>query len=92
MIQVILYLAIESVIIASIILSTQAMDLMLLRIAGKTCGLGLNPDLEFFCITEAIDESSPFGTNYMLATFGFMVIYLITIKRNDFIFTLLTFC
>ena len=77
MIQVILYLAIESLVIASIILSTQSMDLMLLKIAGKTCGLGVHPKLGFFCITEAIDESSPFGTDYMLATFGFMVIDLI---------------
>ena len=74
MIQIILYLAIESMIIASIILSSQAMDLMLLRLAGKTCGLGIHPNFSFFCIDKAMEESSPFGSDYMLATCGFLVI------------------
>ncbi|CAG8661349.1 21015_t:CDS:2 [Rhizophagus irregularis] len=72
-IQIILYLSIESVIIASIILSAQSMDLMLLKWAGKTCGLGFHPNLGFFCINDAIDESSPFGSNYMMASLGFMI-------------------
>ncbi|GBC08293.1 hypothetical protein RclHR1_00800020 [Rhizophagus clarus] len=72
-IQIILYLSIESVIIASIILSSQAMDLMLLRWAGKTCGLSLHPNLGFLCVKDAIDGNSPFGSSYMLASLGFVI-------------------
>lgn len=60
------------------------MDLMLLKWAGKTCGLGFHPNLGFFCINDAIDESSPFGSNYMMASLGFMVIYFLS--RCDFYF------
>ncbi|RIA89508.1 hypothetical protein C1645_850870 [Glomus cerebriforme] len=44
------------------------MDLMLLRWADKTCGLGFHPNFGFFCINDAIDVNSPFGSNYMLAS------------------------
>ncbi|CAG8494149.1 1823_t:CDS:2 [Funneliformis mosseae] len=72
-VQIILYLAIESIIIASIILSAQAMDWMLLKLTGRTCGFSLHPDLGFICVDEETNENSPFGSNYMLATSGFMI-------------------
>ncbi|CAI2190965.1 16310_t:CDS:2 [Funneliformis geosporum] len=72
-VQIIMYLAIESIIIASIILSAQAMDWMLLKIAGRTCGFSLHPDLGFICVDEETNENNPFGSNYMLATSGFMI-------------------
>ncbi|CAG8531129.1 3825_t:CDS:2 [Funneliformis mosseae] len=41
---------------------TQAMDWTLLKL---TCG--------FICVDEETNENSPFGSNYMLATSGFMI-------------------
>ncbi|CAG8756067.1 2546_t:CDS:1, partial [Racocetra fulgida] len=71
-VQMIVYLAIESFIIASIIISAQSLDGLFVTVFGMTCGISLSPDSGWLCIKELGDESSPFGNRWMLLTAGFM--------------------
>lgn len=71
-IQIIVYLAIESFIIASIILSAQSLDSLFVTFFGRTCGISISPDSGWLCTEELGDESSPFGNRWMLLTAGFM--------------------
>ncbi|CAG8523875.1 27131_t:CDS:2 [Dentiscutata erythropus] len=76
-IQIIVYLAIESFIIASIILSAQSLDSLYITLFGVTCGVGIYPDSGWLCIRELGDEASPFGERWMFLTAGFMRIPII---------------
>ena len=64
----------QSVNIASIVLSAQTMDSLLITIIGKTCGIGIYPDTGFFCLSEQKAVGSPFEARYMLLTAGYLVI------------------
>lgn len=59
--------------IASIILSAQTMDSLVISIIGKTCGIGIHPDAGFFCVNRQKAEGSPFEERYMLLTAGYLV-------------------
>ncbi|CAG8798602.1 253_t:CDS:2, partial [Cetraspora pellucida] len=72
LIQISLFVSLQSVNIASILLSAQSMDTLLISLFGKTCGLGISPKSGFYCINQQGDYNSPFGTNYMVATLGFV--------------------
>jgi hypothetical protein len=64
----------QSVNIASIILSSQAMDSLLISAIGKTCGVGIHPDIGFFCVNKQKATGSPFEERYMFLTAGYLVI------------------
>ncbi|CAG8766920.1 10610_t:CDS:2, partial [Racocetra persica] len=72
LIQLSLFISLQSVNIASILLSSHSLDTLLISLFGKTCGLGIYPQSGIYCVYEQGDYASPFGTNYMVATFGFM--------------------
>ena len=84
----VLYGSLQSVNIASIVGSAQAFDSIFVGIFGGTCGLGIAPLSGIYCVTETIDSNSPFGSNYMLVTLGYLVVIAIvipltTININD---------
>ncbi|CAG8722558.1 13198_t:CDS:2, partial [Dentiscutata heterogama] len=81
-IQIIVYLAIESFIIASIILSAQSLDSLYITLFGVTCGVGIYPDSGWLCIRELGDEASPFGERWMLFTVGFMTTLLFVVPMT----------
>ncbi|KAI7851551.1 hypothetical protein BDC45DRAFT_428038, partial [Circinella umbellata] len=72
--QLILFLALQAVNIASIILAAQTLDSMLLTLFNGTCGLGISPG-RWFCISErSVLGNSPFSSDdYYIFTFGYLV-------------------
>jgi hypothetical protein len=73
LIQTGLFISMQSFNIASIILSAQTMDSLVISIIGKTCGIGIHPDAGFFCVNRQKAEGSPFEERYMLLTAGYLV-------------------
>ncbi|KAG9297692.1 hypothetical protein G9A89_011207 [Geosiphon pyriformis] len=72
-IQIVLFISIQSVNIAAIILSSQSMDSLLLSLAGHTCGVGIYPRYGIFCVNSHGPQNSPFGNDFMLVTAGFLI-------------------
>ncbi|KAI9496786.1 hypothetical protein BDB00DRAFT_952354 [Zychaea mexicana] len=72
--QIVLYLALQAVNVASIILSAQTLDSMFLTLFDGTCGLGVSPG-RWFCISErSVLGNSPFSADdYYIFTFGYLV-------------------
>ncbi|KAI9254619.1 hypothetical protein BDA99DRAFT_552625 [Phascolomyces articulosus] len=72
--QIILFLALQAVNVASIILAAQTIDSMLLTIFNGTCGLGVSPG-RWFCISErSVLGNSPFSPDdYYIFTFGYLL-------------------
>ncbi|RHZ72484.1 hypothetical protein Glove_242g37 [Diversispora epigaea] len=81
-VQLTLYIAIQSFIISSIIISSQTMDSLMISLAGKTCGIGIHPTTGFFCVREQGLTGSPFGKDYMLITVGFLISLAIVIPAS----------
>ncbi|GBB96910.1 hypothetical protein RclHR1_02870008 [Rhizophagus clarus] len=75
----ILFLSIESMIIATIALTSQAFDAILVRFFGSTCGIGLYPDKGWICVQNLNDFISPFGNRLMFVTGGFMITFVLVI-------------
>nr|CAG8453998.1 2773_t:CDS:10 [Entrophospora candida]CAG8471781.1 10428_t:CDS:10 [Entrophospora candida] len=69
MTQCILFISIQSINIACIILSAQTMDSLMISLLGKTCGIGIYPDSGVFCVYKQLPDGSPFGDKTMLVTF-----------------------
>ncbi|KAJ3371456.1 hypothetical protein HDU91_005287 [Kappamyces sp. JEL0680] len=69
----ILYGSIQSVNVASIIGSAQIFDSLMVGIFGGTCGWGVSPKTGIYCVTQIQNTNSPFGSNYMVGTVGFVV-------------------
>ncbi|CAG8672973.1 4422_t:CDS:2 [Funneliformis mosseae] len=78
-IGLILLISIESMIIATIALTSQSFDTMLIRLTGKTCGIGIYPDRGWICVYDLGDFSSPFGNRLMAFTGGFMITFILVI-------------
>ncbi|KAI8143731.1 hypothetical protein BJV82DRAFT_609229 [Fennellomyces sp. T-0311] len=72
--QLVLFLALQSVNVASIILAAQTIDSMLITLFKGTCGLGIAPG-GWFCITErTVLGNSPFSADdYYIFTFGYLL-------------------
>lgn len=70
--QVVLYLALQSVTCASLVISCQSIDSMLISIFGKTCAVSFQHG--WICATSYGDGSSPFS-DYILFSFGFIVTF-----------------
>ncbi|CAG8519533.1 4830_t:CDS:2 [Acaulospora colombiana] len=83
-IQLFLFVSLQSVNIASILLSAQSMDTVLISLFGKTCGLGIYPESGFYCVYQQGDFNSPFGTNYMVATLGFLITLVMVMPLSIF--------
>ncbi|KAG2208121.1 hypothetical protein INT47_010483 [Mucor saturninus] len=78
--QIMLFLALQSVNVASIIIAAQTFDNMLLTIFHGTCGLGVSPG-GWFCITG--DEIfNP--DDYFIFTFGFLLTAVLVIPLGFF--------
>lgn len=60
-------------IIATIALTSQAFDSILIRFIGSTCGIGFYPDKGWICVQNLNNFNSPFGDRFMFVTGGFMV-------------------
>ncbi|CAG8549609.1 16552_t:CDS:2, partial [Dentiscutata heterogama] len=84
LIQISLFVSLQSVNIASILLSAQSMDTLFISLFGKTCGLGIYPQSGFYCVTQQGDYNSPFGTNYMVATLGFLMTLIMVVPLGIF--------
>ncbi|RIB01852.1 hypothetical protein C2G38_2255946 [Gigaspora rosea] len=84
LIQICLFVSLQSVNIASILLSAQSMDTLFISLFGKTCGLGVYPHSGFYCVDQQGDYNSPFGTNYMVATLGFIVTLVMVVPLGIF--------
>jgi hypothetical protein len=70
---IILFISIESLIIATIALTSQSFDGLLIRFTGRTCGIGIYPDKGWIWVHDLGNLTSPFGDRLMFATFGFLV-------------------
>ncbi|TVY34724.1 hypothetical protein LSUB1_G005024 [Lachnellula subtilissima] len=68
--QVMLFLALQSVNISSIIISNQTMDSLLIRLFHKTCAVSFTEG--WVCATEVTSSGSPFDT-YILFSFGYLI-------------------
>jgi hypothetical protein len=87
----ILYGSLQSVNIASIVGSAQAFDSLFVGILKGTCGYlfysesryGISPISGVYCVYESTDQNSPFGTNYMFATLGYMLVAAIIIPLTN---------
>ncbi|CAG8774084.1 28023_t:CDS:2, partial [Dentiscutata erythropus] len=84
LIQISLFASLQSVNIASILLSAQSIDTLLISLFGKTCGLGIYPQNGFYCVDTQGDYNSPFGTNYMVATLGFVITLVMVVPLGIF--------
>lgn len=82
--QMFLYCALVSNLIQSFVLSAQAVDFLLVDIAGRTCGVSFA--LQWLCVahsdTVEIALHSPFGDLYMIFTLGFLVVLCICIPLS----------
>lgn len=72
--QIIIYAAIETFIITSIILSAQLLDNLLIDFLTISCGIAIYPELDWICVGNFGYENGPFENRLMLFTIGFMVI------------------
>ncbi|CAG8587343.1 5164_t:CDS:2 [Ambispora gerdemannii] len=72
-IQITLFISIQSVNIASILISAQSMDTLLVSLAGRSCGIGIHPRRGPFCVYEPSHWNSPFGDDYMVVTAGYLI-------------------
>ncbi|KAJ3221762.1 hypothetical protein HK099_003152 [Clydaea vesicula] len=76
--QFCLYWAVQSNAIQSIMLTAQAFDNFFIDVAGTTCGLATSEPF-FRCVVSKGVDSSPFGEMWMLITFGFIAVLVLTL-------------
>ncbi|KAG1174804.1 hypothetical protein G6F70_002037 [Rhizopus microsporus] len=84
--QILLYLALQAVNVASIILAAQTFDSMFITIFKGTCGLGVSPG-GWFCVSNATGAggNSPFPSeDYYIFTFGFLLTAVLVIPLGFF--------
>ncbi|KAI9021861.1 hypothetical protein DFJ74DRAFT_599647, partial [Hyaloraphidium curvatum] len=72
--QIILFLSLQSTNIASIIISIQTMDNIIIEIFHKTCGIIVKDGtLMTTCPTAVSSSNSPFGDDFLLLSYGYLV-------------------
>jgi amino acid permease len=88
--QFILYMALQSANVSSIIYSAQTMDNFIINFFKKSCGIKANipffsnstinevNDSKFslYCVEEMAKENSPFGNQFMLITLGYAITFI----------------
>ncbi|KAG0015994.1 hypothetical protein BGZ80_009500 [Entomortierella chlamydospora] len=72
LVQIICFLAMQTTNIASIAVSVQLFDNLLIKIFNKTCGIQVYPNPAFICVTEQLAAASPF-TGVMIMTTGVLL-------------------
>jgi len=68
--QLLLYCALQSVNVSSIIISEQTIDSLLIRLCKKTCAVSFTEG--FLCATKINPNGSPFES-YILGSFGYII-------------------
>ena len=66
MMQVVFYIAMQTTNIASIVISNQVMDDLLISVFGYTCGLSIGANSGMYCVTQSSASASPFGSEPMI--------------------------
>ncbi|RUS19576.1 hypothetical protein BC937DRAFT_87253, partial [Endogone sp. FLAS-F59071] len=72
--QIILFLSLQSLNIASMIISTQNMDALLVTVFGNDCGIAIFPP-GLVCIQDQATYGSPFAYYYMFVTGGLLITF-----------------
>lgn len=83
--QIMLFIALQAVNVASIIIAGQTFDGMIITLFKGTCGLGIAPG-GWFCISEEVElGNSPFSSDdYYIFTFGFLLAAVMVIPLGFF--------
>ncbi|KAK3808153.1 MAG: hypothetical protein JOS17DRAFT_691919, partial [Linnemannia elongata] len=71
-VQIICFLAMQTTNIASIAVSAQLFDNLLIQIFHRTCGIQIIPHTAFVCVTEQLASASPFS-GVMIMTTGVLL-------------------
>ncbi|CAG8533432.1 15197_t:CDS:2 [Acaulospora colombiana] len=82
LVHVFLYASLESIIIASLVLSAQSLDSLFVISLGTSCGIGIYPDLGQVCTQSLGSENSPYGDRWMIMTAGLVVTLIIVIPMT----------
>ncbi|KAF9115503.1 hypothetical protein BGX27_007518, partial [Mortierella sp. AM989] len=69
LVQVICFLAMQTTTIASIAVSAQLFDNLLIKIFHRTCGIQVYPTASLICVSQQLPSASPF-TGVMIMTTG----------------------
>jgi hypothetical protein len=81
--QMILFMALQATNIASIIISAQTFDNLIIVIFHKTCGVVVNapdvPGVSWYCVDQVASSNSPFGNTWVIFSFGLLVTMVIII-------------
>ena len=67
-----IYLSLQSMVVASIVISANTLDESITRIFQKSCGLAIYPRFSWVCLD--LTASSP-ASNWFLFTVGFLVVF-----------------
>ncbi|KAF9188017.1 hypothetical protein BGZ51_000890 [Haplosporangium sp. Z 767] len=73
-VQVICFLAMQTTNIASIAVSSQLFDNLLIKIFHRTCGLQIYPHMSLVCVSEQLPSASPFS-GVMIMTAGVLLAF-----------------
>ncbi|GJJ76521.1 hypothetical protein EMPS_08880 [Entomortierella parvispora] len=74
LVQIICFLAMQTTNVASIAVSAQLFDNLLIKIFHRTCGLEIYPHPSFICVTEQLASASPFS-GIMIMTAGVLLAF-----------------
>ncbi|KFH70604.1 hypothetical protein MVEG_03454 [Podila verticillata NRRL 6337] len=72
LVQIVCYLAMQTTNIASIAVSAQLFDNLLIKLFHRTCGIEVYPNPSFVCVYEQLPSASPF-TGVMIMTAGVLL-------------------
>ncbi|TPX33111.1 hypothetical protein SmJEL517_g03934 [Synchytrium microbalum] len=72
--HLVIYGSMQSINIASIIVSIQTLDSFLITVFGATCGFQIAPQQGILCVSTQSGSNSPFDGNTMLMTAGFLLL------------------
>ncbi|KAG0344989.1 hypothetical protein BG004_004036, partial [Podila humilis] len=87
LVQIVCFLAMQTTNIASIAVSAQLFDNLLIKIFHRTCGIAIYPRPSFVCVAEQLQSASPFS-GIMIMTTGVvlalaMIIPLALLKLSE---------
>ncbi|KAF9430271.1 hypothetical protein BGZ94_007641 [Podila epigama] len=72
LVQIICFLAMQTTNIASIAVSAQLFDNLLIKLFKRTCGIAIYPHPSFVCVSEQLESASPFS-GVMIMTAGVLL-------------------
>ena len=79
--QLSLYLSMQSITISSIVISAQTIDNFLVAVSGYSCGFQLAPTLDWVCARTVTQNASPF-TGIMLFTYGYLLLIVVILPQT----------